>query len=210
MTSLWVYFRKEKMTGIQPFKPFCPNYISKTLPAAFDDSLSYLEMLMALLSKVNELVAQVNVNSEMIEGFNNQYEELKERMDNLEADVYAHVDEKVDRAIAELEHEFAELSADVQNQLYEMQAYLTAYTDSRLNNLQNQIDNIIVGQITVIDPTTGLTSPLQVVINNIYGSGRDEALTATEYDALDLTATAYDAYDITAYEYDTEGKTLLV
>jgi hypothetical protein len=40
--------------------------------------------------------------------------------------------------------------------------------------------------------------------------GRSNALTATEYDALDLTATAYDAYQLTARDYDLNGKTLLV
>ena len=60
------------------------------------------------------------------------------------------------------------------------------------------------------DPTTGVLSPLQTVLDNLYGSTREDALTATEYDALDLTATAYDAYDLTAFDYDKYGKTLLV
>ena len=50
---------------------------------------------------------------------------------------------------------------------------------------------------------------LQTVIDNIYGTSREEALTATEYDALNLTATAYDAYELTAFNYDRYGKTLL-
>ena len=63
--------------------------------------------------------------------------------------------------------------------------------------------------IQVFDPTTGLKSPLQVVIDNLYNLGRTDALTATEYDALELTATDYDAYELTAYSYDQNGKTLL-
>jgi len=40
--------------------------------------------------------------------------------------------------------------------------------------------------------------------------GRSNALSASEYDALDLTATAYDAYQISARDYDLNGKSLLI
>ena len=85
-----------------------------------------------------------------------------------------------------------------------------AYTDAKASQLHQEIQNIAVGDITVYDPTTGILSPLQTVLDNLYGSSREDALTATEYDALELTATAYDAYDITAFDYDKYGKTLLV
>ena len=68
----------------------------------------------------------------------------------------------------------------------------------------------LTNNITLYDPTTGILSPLQVVIDNIYGTSREDALTATEYDALQLTATAYDAYAVSAFDYDMYGKTLLV
>jgi hypothetical protein len=86
---------------------------------------------------------------------------------------------------------------------------LIAYTDSAEARLQAQIEAIQVGAINVIDPTTGVLSPIQTVINNLAGSSAD-ALTANEYDVLNLTATAYDNYDITAYDYDFKGKALLV
>ena len=89
-----------------------------------------------------------------------------------------------------------------------------AYTDSVAAGLEQEIQEISIGQISVFDPTTGLYSPLQTVIDNLYDLGRTDALTATEYDTLDdgepLTATAYDAYTLSAYEYDNNGKSLLV
>ena len=62
----------------------------------------------------------------------------------------------------------------------------------------------------MINPFTGELVPLKDVIMSLVGLHRDDALTATEYDALDLDATTYDAYDLTAYDYDFSGKTLLV
>ena len=40
--------------------------------------------------------------------------------------------------------------------------------------------------------------------------GRSNALSASEYDALELSATAYDGHELTARDYDVNGKTLLV
>lgn len=62
----------------------------------------------------------------------------------------------------------------------------------------------------MINPFTGELVPLKEVIMSLVGLHRGDALTATEYDALDLDATTYDAYDLTAYDYDFSGKTLLV
>ena len=86
---------------------------------------------------------------------------------------------------------------------------LRAYVDRQDNNLANRITQIEIGNIKVYDPTTGLLSPIQIVINNLYEGSRENALTATEYDALELTATEYDSKELTAYDFDANGKTLL-
>ena len=83
------------------------------------------------------------------------------------------------------------------------------YTDTVGARLEQEIEDVIAGQIEVFDPTTGVLSPIQSVINNLYNISRGDALTATEYGALDLTATEYDAYELTAQQYDMSGKTLL-
>lgn len=54
------------------------------------------------------------------------------------------------------------------------------------------------------DPFTGLYSRVQVVIYELANLHRD-ALTAAEYDALELTAADYDALGLTAYVYDWYG-----
>ena len=106
--------------------------------------------------------------------------------------------------------QFAQIKVELQGMIATALNQANAYTDAIASQLRSEIAQISVGQITVFDPTTGEFASLQTVIDNIYGSSREEALTATEYDTLDLTATAYDAYEITAFEYDKYGKTLLV
>lgn len=59
-------------------------------------------------------------------------------------------------------------------------------------------------------PFTGLYVPIITVINELAHLHKADALTAAEYDALDLIASDYDNYDLTAYDYDWSGKLLLV
>jgi len=62
----------------------------------------------------------------------------------------------------------------------------------------------------MINPFTGTLDSLKTVILYLVGLHREDALTATEYDALDLDADTYDAYQVEAFDYDFSGKTILV
>ena len=59
-------------------------------------------------------------------------------------------------------------------------------------------------------PFTGLYVPITTVINELAHLHKADALTASEYDALNLTASSYDNYELTAHDYDWSGKLLLV
>lgn len=58
-------------------------------------------------------------------------------------------------------------------------------------------------------PFTGETVRLEIVINELASLHKDDALTASEYDALSIDADYYDSLDLTAYDYDWHGKTLV-
>lgn len=58
-------------------------------------------------------------------------------------------------------------------------------------------------------PFTGKYVPLEVVINELAALHKDDSLTATEYDALELTADYYDSLELSAYDYDWHSKTLV-
>lgn len=166
------------------------------------DMMTDVEFLLGVLKKLNEVIAQVNKNSQYIEKIGEIEAEivrLREEMTQFE--------QEVNDSIA---LQFAEIKVELQAMIATTLVQAKAYTDSVAAQLEQEIEEISVGQISVFDPTTGLYSPLQTVIDNLYNASRENALTASEYDALDLTATAYDAYDLTAVEYDQNGKTLLV
>lgn len=86
-----------------------------------------------------------------------------------------------------------------------------SYADSALIEAKAYTDQSVLDYTMMINPINGEYQDVRVVINDIFNNFlTNDALTAAEYDALDLTAQAYDNYELTAYEYDFSGKTLLV
>ena len=193
------------MIPYQP-KPKIPP-ISFFQPISVDpkDMMTDVEYLLGILKKLNETIKQVNENTEFINNYSGKIEEIEAEMVALREEL-ATFETDVNTNIAE---QFAEIKADLEATVAGFMTQANAYTDTIAAQLREEIRAVSVGAITVYDPSTGVLSPLQTVIDNLYGTSRDEALTATEYDALDLTATAYDAEQITAFNYDRYGKTIL-
>lgn len=176
--------------------------ISMTSPFVYDSEESFLQMLRKFYQYLHEL-------TEATKGMSDDIEELRDEMTSFE--------DEINQTIADINEllEQYDMKIDrIANEIY-------VYVDDKIVNLKNYVDqqdslldarirNIEIGKINVYDPTTGLYSPIQTVIDNIYDMNRGNALTATEYDALELTATEYDAYDLTARDYDINGKSLLV
>ena len=170
------------------------------------DMMTDVEFLLGVLKKLNEVIAQTNSNTEFINNYSGKIEEIEAEIASLREEM-TNFEEDINQSIAS---QFAAIKVELQSMVATALIEAKAYTDTVAAQLEQEIQEISIGQISLFDPTTGIYSPLQVVIDNLYNTGRTDALSATEYDALELTATAYDAYQLTAYEYDNSGKSLLV
>ena len=170
------------------------------------DMMTDVEYLLGILKKLNSMIAQLNANTEFIENYSGKIEEIEAEIVELRKDY----DEFTEDIIKQINAEFDQIKLDLQSMIAVTLTQANAYTDAIAGQLRHEIEQISVGMIEVYDPTTGILSPLQIVLDNIYGSSREDALTATEYDALNLSASTYDGYDISAFNYDKYGKTLLV
>lgn len=171
----------------------------------FEDNVTYVEFLTGILCRLNEVIDLVNKHEEFIENYSGKIEELELEIKTL----YEAFDIFKENINSEINSRFEAISSELDAKIASATAYMRAYTDSQVATLNARIDNIAVGQINVYDPSSGQWLPLQSVIDNLYDAGRTGAITATEYDALELTATEYDALEITAYDFDQNGKTLL-
>ena len=169
------------------------------------DMMTDVEFLLGVLKKLNECIKQINSNTEFIDKYSGKIEEIEAEMAELQnemIDFKNDVNVTINQRFAQIELELKAMIATALNQA-------NAYTDLVAEELEREIQNISIGQITVYDPTTGTTQNLQTVIDNLYNASREDAITASEYDALEITATDYDGFDITAFQYDQKGKSIL-
>lgn len=170
------------------------------------DMMTDVEFLLGVVKKLNEIIVQTNKNTEFIDEYSGKIEEIEAEIVSLRSE-FEQFKLDVNNTIAT---QFAQIKVELQSMVATALTQANAYTDAIAGQLHEEIEQISIGQITLYDPTTGLVSPLQVVIDNIFGSTRDSALTATEYDSLLLTATTYDGYQISAFNYDKSGKEILM
>ena len=201
----------EKFTITSP-----PNTLFQGISTDYQDNLTYVEYLLGVLKKMNEIIVQVNSNTSFIENYDGRINaleveiaRLRTEIEEFEAQVQTEFNQLQSGLIDLINTRLAQIRAELLGLIEIYRAESKAYTDTKIAQVEEEINQILIGQITVQDPTTGLVSDLQTVINNIYDTTREEALTATEYDALELTASTYDGYEITAFNYDQYGKTIL-
>lgn len=176
--------------------------ISMTTPFVYDSEESFLEMLRKFYKYLHDLTEATKLMSDDINNLRDEMTSFEEEINKTLEDIneiLVDYDIKIDRIANELYIYIDDKIVNLKN-----------YVDSQDSILDGRIRNIEIGNINIYDPTTGLYSPIQIVIDNIYDMNRGNALTATEYDNLELTATEFDAYEITAREYDINGKTILV
>ena len=119
-----------------PFRVFC----QKVIPLAFDESMSYLELLYSLLHYLREtVIPAVNNNADAVEELQNLYTELKSYVDNYfdDLDIQEEINNKLDDMA-----ESGQLT-DIIAQYLELAGVLAYDT---INDLKNA-DNLTNGSI---------------------------------------------------------------
>ena len=104
-------------------------------------------------------------------------------------------------------NQIAQLTIYIDNQDIYYNGLSQSYADHALSEAKSYVDTQVLDYTMMVNPITGVYEDVRLVVDDIVSYFHTEdALTAAEYDALELTATAYDAYELTAYDYDFNGK----
>lgn len=202
-------------------RPLC-SYYRKVLPAVYDDSLSYYEQLCRIKYKLNEVIKNLNDLEENLPSYVKQAidEALggwEERMEEQFAEQNARIaaaEKKIDDSVAEMQ---AQLDAAIREMEQTINAQLNAlylilvnginanraYIDSQISLLKDEFPDL--STVYVISPVDGQLVKIQDCVNDMYNVLRYGALTAAQYDALQLTAKGYDDKSLTAFTYDMYG-----
>lgn len=138
--------------------------------------------------------------------------------------------------VSNLSEQFEQLKVDINSTLNKFQANIQTEVDTRLesnwnqvvqllsqyqtifnnqiatlrSDLEQQIEQIELGNIKAYNPTNGLVENISKVIMDVYEILRQNAITCLEFDNLELTATEFDEKDLTAYNFDVNGKVMLI
>lgn len=183
-----------------------PNSLFEGVTTNWQNNVTYAEFLLGVLKKLNEMIATVNEHSEFIDNYAGQIEEMQKELAEFKQEWLQYQIDLNANITAQINAFKREVYGELTAQLTQMRSYI----DVQDQALRDYIDTVALGQIYVYNPATGEQQDLQTVINSLFDVSREDALTATEYDALELTATYYDGQEISAYDYDVAGKTLLV
>lgn len=155
-----------------------------------------------ITAMINTAIATNNI--EIYDDINKVRIDLLEVINDKEAGITARYKAYTDAAIA-----VQKIYIDNQDIFYDGLAQ--SYANHAVVLANEYTDQQVLSYTEMINPITGEYEDVRNVIDDIITYFHTEgALTAGEYDALDLTAAAYDAYELTAYDYDFNGKNLLV
>lgn len=183
-----------------------PNSMFQGITTNVQNNLTYAEFLLGVLKQLNETIEVVNEHTDFIDNYAGQIEEMQAELAQFKEEWKQY---KIDLN-ASITQQLADFETAIRGELAGQLAQIRSYVDVQDRALKDYIDNVALGQIQVYNPATGQLQDLQTVINSLFDAGRENAITASEYDALQLTATYYDEQQISAYDYDTAGKTLLM
>lgn len=204
-------------------------YVAKVLPAVYEDSLSYYEVLAKLTYKLNETIENLNTleanlptyiqqqinatlgdwEEQMNARFTEQNAKLLEMAQRIAAQ-----DDKLELALGKFKQELDvainNMQVIINEQLASMWSLMSsglesnrAYTDAQIAKLRGEFPEFAT--VYVISPVDGRLLDVQTVLRDMYDVLRYGALTAAQYDTLQLTAETYDNKHLTAFRYDMYG-----
>lgn len=184
------------------------------IPLSYKESLTYEEQILWIQKNLNDAIDLLNKLKEDFDNIDLNFDEIEHEISLIKEELY-----QVNTKITNLENTKADktelqaaistLDQNLRELINSEYRILKEYVDEADENLQYQIDHFDIGNITLLDPTTGLQSSIQTVINNIYDQTRTDSISAGEFDALELTAGTFDSKEISAFNFDQHSKSLL-
>lgn len=204
----------------------------KTLPAVFDDSLTYYEAVAKLQAKINECVEAINSFEDDYKKYTDEqiakaladidskigavYDYVNQQVNELNfkiSDNFNILNGKIDSTKAELKNEiaqfylvFANFRTEIQEWVKNQNNLLDIKFTGEIAALKKYVDDAVIGTIYVYNIFRGAKTTVDIYLEDMYNYLRAGALTAGEYDALKITAGRYDSLYLKAYQYDVAGR----
>lgn len=193
------------------------------LPTGYTASLSFEEQLLKLNRKINEIIDQLNqISIEQIKQLiDAEINNLKNYVDNQDNLIYNYIDEQIIETKLYTDEEIAKLNSSLItliNQKINMVITMSKTDDEilrlkffdEIQKINERIDNISINDLKIYNPVRGYKTSIEKAVMDLYNVLRYQAITAGEFDNLELTCKQYDNLSITAIDFDLYSKTLLI
>lgn len=185
-----------------------------------DDNLDWLIDEMSTIHDEMEDIRKWKSDWEdILNDLNTKYIEIEAK--------YAMLEKSFNDFTSQVNSDFEKLSADFVQQFGILQANLEADIEGFKNEIQFQVNGLgtqvsaldhkldqaldnLADSLKMNNPFTGREEPISQIIMQLAAFHMEDAITAGEYDNLNLTAQNYDNRNLTAYQYDVTAKQYLL
>lgn len=171
------------------------------------DALSDYEILCKIFEYFDK---QIKAVDEKYSGIGDEVESLKEQFEQLKVDINTILNNFETNITNDVEIRLQQNYNQVIQLLSEYQTVFNNQLANLRSDLMAEIQRVELGDVKAYNPTNGEIENVSKVILDIYEILRQNAISCSEFDSLELTATEFDNKEITAYNFDVNGKTMLM
>lgn len=171
------------------------------------DALSDYEILCKIFEYFDK---QIKAVDEKYSGIGDDVESLKEQFEQLKVDINTILNNFETNITNDVEIRLQQNYNQVVQLLAEYQTLVNNSINQLRTDLESEIERIELGDVKAYNPTNGEVENISKVIMDVYEILRQNAISCTEFDGLELTATEFDNKEITAYNFDVNGKVMLI
>lgn len=171
------------------------------------DALTDYEILCKIFEYYDKQIKEVDEKYsglfDTVKQLENDFAQLKIDIATTLSDFETSIKNDVNTALQQNYNEVIRLLSEYQTVFNNQIADLRA-------DLMTEIQRIELGDVKAYNPTNGLVENISAVIMDVYEILRQNAISCSEFDSLELTATEFDNKELTAYNFDVNGKIMLM
>lgn len=178
-------------------------------PIVYTDSMTLLDRVMMIQKELTELNNYVKNGDFLKPAY--QYTDKKiTELSNDTSEKLKALTDTVNNNKAQFDEYIIQINASLNNiysDLTKLGTEIDTKIESAMQKILYDVEHLLIDySIYVISPVSGKKTTIQNALNDIYEATALNALTALEYEQLDMTAEKYDNRMITANDYDRKSR----
>lgn len=208
--------------GGDNMKQFPTIYCQKVLPLSYGNSLSYYEDLCKLISKVNDIISELNkidvneITQEVLslvrDELQSEISKVYQYVDNLEKQTnikFNGVYETISRNYTELDDKYTEITNTLNQKIENLNTLVITlnrnvytYINQEIERVYDFIEAYQCKTVKCYNPVNGMYEPICRIFGGMYDALRYLGITALDFDSMELTCNSFESQSLSASEFD--------